>query len=517
LQQQFGGQATDVCHFPTDRIAHRHICPEPERLPAEAFHLPPRAIVDQLLDAYFRHVNPGFPVVDQDIVMAQYNQRDPLNPPSLLLLHAMLVAGAHALYDQPRRETMKALFFRRAKSLFDARFERNRDTIVQAALLLTWHADGLEDVSANAWFWLGVAVRTATGLGMHRDAENSTLVPNNKRMWRRVWWLLFACDTLVSLQYGRPQSIRLDESDVQKLRVSDFQDCGPHSDPDFAIQMTELCIIISAALRDRFRIDSSPESRALTLLATDEALAHWSLNLPESLQLHDVTKAGTHSAILHMHYNTALILLHRTPPGESLQPSDGALHHDNSGICIAAAGAIQSVFQRLCEDEELRRLWISSINCLFTALIQLSVEVRYLNPVLAVSALRRYDSAITSLKCLAEYWPNAQSILHFFASSVRQPWRVDRPVRGSPPRLPGPRNASEDGKHTSPAGEGLARSQTTVSSSGEVTSAGRQRSQPPPCRIPPIQLPPSPINSWQDFQNAFWQSPEFTDDVLFTF
>ncbi|KAF7532652.1 hypothetical protein G7054_g7762 [Neopestalotiopsis clavispora] len=227
VRQQFGKKVENVSHFPTDRIARRHTCHDPDRLPLEAFQLPEKGIVDRLLRAYFTHINPGFPVVDETIFMKQYESKDPDNPPSLLLLHAILLVGAHVCFDQPNREHLKATFFRRAKSLFDARFERNRDTIVQAALLLTWHADGPEDVVANAWYWLGIAARTATGMGMHRDAENSTLVPHVKRMWRRVWWLLFQCDTLVSLQYGRPPAIHLADSDVQRLQPSDFRDCGP--------------------------------------------------------------------------------------------------------------------------------------------------------------------------------------------------------------------------------------------------------------------------------------------------
>lgn len=136
--------------------------------------------------------------------MGQYRARDPADPPSLLLLHSILLVGAHVL---PGRTALKSDFFRRAKILIDSRFERNRDVIVQAALLLTWYSDGLEDVAANAWYWIGFAARIAMGLGMHRDAEPSTLVHHNKKMWRRVWWLLVQCDLLVSLQFGRPLSM----------------------------------------------------------------------------------------------------------------------------------------------------------------------------------------------------------------------------------------------------------------------------------------------------------------------
>lgn len=190
-----------VHHFPTKRLNKWYTAYEPDRIPVEAFQLPEKALVDILLEAYFDKINPGFPVVDEERFMSQYQARDPTNPPSLLLLHAILIAGAHV---SPGHTELKSIFFRRAKILIDSRFEANRDVIVQAALLLTWHSDGPEDVTANAWHWVGVASRIAMGLGMHRDAEPSTLIDYNKRMWRRVWWLLVQCDLLVSLQCGRP-------------------------------------------------------------------------------------------------------------------------------------------------------------------------------------------------------------------------------------------------------------------------------------------------------------------------
>ena len=201
------GAGSGVYHFPSNRIPRRYLAHEPDRRPVEAFELPDKSLVNELLRAYFEKVNPGFPVVDEDVFMSQYKSRDPNNPPSLLLLQAILLVGAHVSKSGLERETLKSMFFRRAKILFDTRFERSRDTIVQTALLMTWHSDGPEDIAANAWFWLGVATRTALGLGMHRDATPSTLVSHNKRMWRRVWWLLFQCDVLLGLQYGRPQSM----------------------------------------------------------------------------------------------------------------------------------------------------------------------------------------------------------------------------------------------------------------------------------------------------------------------
>nr|AAA12453.1 AMDR=positively acting regulatory protein {intron II} [Aspergillus oryzae, A1560, Peptide Partial, 35 aa] [Aspergillus oryzae] len=35
----------------------------------------------------------------------------------------------------------------------------------------------------------------------------SKFVPRDRRMWRRLWYILVQFDVMVSLSYGRPQAI----------------------------------------------------------------------------------------------------------------------------------------------------------------------------------------------------------------------------------------------------------------------------------------------------------------------
>lgn len=529
VRQQFGQKTLGISHYPTNRLSRRHTCHEPDRLPIEAFQLPSKSVVDRLLDAYFTHINPTFPVVDQDLFLAQYQARDPQNPPSLLLLHAMLVAGAHVLYDRAERDAQKALFFRRAKTLFDARFERNRDTVVQAALLLTWHSDGAEDVIANSWHWIGVAARTAMGLGMHRDADKSTLVPHNKRMWRRVWWLLFQCDVLISLQYGRPQAIRLEESDVKRLQASDFEHCGHKVQVNHCLQQTDLCIIISRGLKGRFCLSRSPDPhvRRKELQETEQELAGWLLQQHLSSPQSDISGAS-----LQLLFNTALVLFHRSQPDdESSRVSEQ--QNDNS-TCSSAAVEIQHIFDQLCERGQLSSLWVFGVNCLFTALIQLSVQVKTSNPVVAISALRRYESALSAMRQLAEYWPNAASILHFFESFVRPGLQDSQACEEKDSRLkeegrlsssrPSRSKSVEEGpigpssnRHNS-EGDEVVLDSIQTGTYGQSSLEAHQGTSFPPRGVGGSHTfgnVDEILEAWQEWQRM--SEPGYSDDFLFTF
>ncbi|KAL2822568.1 fungal-specific transcription factor domain-containing protein [Aspergillus granulosus] len=407
----------DVYHFAGNEIPRRQLRIGHDQLLLDALTLPEPALADELVQAYFSQVNTGYPIVEEDLFMTQYRNRDPADAPPILLLQAILLVGAHVTRFKAERDALKEIFFRRAKWLFDNRIERNRDILVQAALLLTWHSDVADDdVSANAHFWIGVASRIATGLGMHRNPVCSRFVPRDRRMWRRLWYILVQFDLMVSLSYGRPQAINLEDSDVSPLTASDFEGCGPDVQTDFVIHFSELCTMISYITRERFGLRISAERRKAALIEADEALANWSLRLPDRLRLR-ASDMDPWSAMLHLTYNNFLILLHRPHPRASAYSDDYGPH--DAEICSAAAGVIASIFEELRLHDRLKFLWYSGVHTLFTAMIQVRVELRFSNPVLAINALRRFDSASYSLRELAQYWSHASTILRLFEDSRR--------------------------------------------------------------------------------------------------
>lgn len=197
-----------IHHFSNRQYHPRHTSYRLDSLPADSFARPPPALERELLDAYFTHINCGWPIIDEEHFRIQVSGEDARDPVSLPLLNAVLLVGAHVLVrEKPELKHHQADFFRRAKSLMDARSEQDRLIYVQSALLLTWYADGLEEVIANSWYWIGFAARTAIGIGMHRDPTHAKHPPLQRRSWIRTWWMLFQFDALMALAYGRPQAM----------------------------------------------------------------------------------------------------------------------------------------------------------------------------------------------------------------------------------------------------------------------------------------------------------------------
>lgn len=147
---------TDVVHYPLpDAIkGSRSRLTELDNIEIDILHqrgaflLPPRSLCDELVDAFFQWVAPVVPVINRNAFMIRY--RDSKNPPSVLLLQAILLAGSRVctnaqLMDANGSTSPAAMtFYRRAKALYDANYEDDRVTIVQALVLMGWYWEGPE-------------------------------------------------------------------------------------------------------------------------------------------------------------------------------------------------------------------------------------------------------------------------------------------------------------------------------------------------------------------------------------
>ncbi|KAI1377547.1 fungal-specific transcription factor domain-containing protein [Hypoxylon crocopeplum] len=432
--------ASDVVHYPLPENVRgsRARLTELDNIEIDILHqrgaflLPPRSLCDELIDAYFKWVHPIVPVINKNRFMRQY--RDPKNPPSLLLLQAVLLAGSRVcnnqqLMDANGSTTPAALtFYKRAKALYDANYEDDRVTIVQALLLMGWYWEGPEDVTKNVFYWSRVAIIVAQGSGMHRSVEASQLSVADKRLWKRIWWTLFTRDRSVAVALGRPCNINLDDSDVEMLTEDDFIEDEPDNASGFApdpihvqffLQYVKLCEIMGLVLSQQYSVASKGRRQnAIDLTHSDMALADWLQNCPKSVYW-EMPRHHFWAALLHSNYYTTLCLLHRAhmPPNSSNAarfPDDSA--YPSRNIAFQAAGMITSIIENLSAHDELRYCPAFVVYSLFSALIMHVYQMRSPVPSIQQVTQIRIRTCMDALKEVSRVWLVGKMVSTLFES-----------------------------------------------------------------------------------------------------
>ncbi|KAF2850458.1 hypothetical protein T440DRAFT_489679 [Plenodomus tracheiphilus IPT5] len=435
---------TDVVHYPLPenvRGAKARVN-EMDNMEIEILHqrgaflLPPRALCDELVDAFFKWVAPVVPVINRSRFMRQY--RDPKNPPSLLLLQAVLLAGSRVctnaqLMDSSGSTTPAAMtFYKRAKALFDANFEDDRVTIVQALILMGWYWEGPEDVTKNVFYWTRVAIVVAQGSGMHRSVEGSQLSRSDKRLWKRIWWTLYSRDRSVAVALGRPVAIDPEDSDVEMVSEDDFiddeADHGAEYAPDpihvqFFINYVKLSEIMGLVLSQQYSVASKHRrANAIDLTHSDMALADWLQHCPPEVQW-DRQNHHFWAALLHSNYYTTLCLLHRAhmPPAGSPKSNDldgfGEEHaYPSRNIAYQAAAMITSIIENLRAHDEIRYTPAFIVYSLFSALIMHVYQMKSSNKSIVSATEQRIQICLDALKEVSKVWLVAKMVHTLFES-----------------------------------------------------------------------------------------------------
>ncbi|RKF54532.1 Cutinase transcription factor 1 alpha [Golovinomyces cichoracearum] len=395
-----------------------------------AFLLPPKILCDELVDSYFKWVAPIVPVINRNRFMRQYRNTE--NPPSLLLLQAVFLAGSRVcsnpqIMDAKGSTSPAALtFYKRAKALFEANYEDDRVTIVQALVLMGWYWEGPEDVTKNVFYWSRVATIVAQGSGMHRSVEKSQLSQADKRLWKRIWWTLFTRDRSVAVALGRPVNINTDDSDVEMVCESDFiEDENPEFPTEFLhvqffLQYVKLCEIMGIVLSQQYSVASKARRHnSINLTHSDVALADWLRNCPKEIHW-KTTKHQFWSALLHSNYYTTLCLLHRAhmPPASDNNIDSHEINNSypSRNIAFQAATMITSIIENLSSHDELRFCPAFMVYSLFSALILHIYQMRSsLQSVVQVTQ-QRIRICMSALKEVSRVWLVAKMVYTLFES-----------------------------------------------------------------------------------------------------
>lgn len=169
--------------MPKDGTFPEHVHNEILRVTG-ATTLPPTSKVRVFVDVYFKHLYHLAPVVDRGDLL--------IKEPSVLLQQAICLIGSQLRYPRDHCPVISSeQHYLKIKTLIYVKHEHDNFTILKTLCILCfWIVTPPVVVSLDSsYHWLGVAVRLAYQMGLHRESSYSKLL--SPGVARRIMWFLF--------------------------------------------------------------------------------------------------------------------------------------------------------------------------------------------------------------------------------------------------------------------------------------------------------------------------------------
>ncbi|KAL0060885.1 hypothetical protein AAF712_012349 [Marasmius tenuissimus] len=214
--------------------------PEPETVTLQAlyWYLPAAERAAELRIIYYRYAawmyNPiSQDVFDLEIYTQFYGQQpqasgeDPQLPHRLSVMFMILAIGSLMDGSLPSYNVDAEKYHQLARAaLFQNPFlDSPTISAVQALFLMTYYlfiADRHGTGSGDRWAIMGLAVKLAQSIGLHRDSGRWKGVDRDESQRRRqLFWEIFTYDSWQCLTFGRPPSFALPHIDCRMPNISD--------------------------------------------------------------------------------------------------------------------------------------------------------------------------------------------------------------------------------------------------------------------------------------------------------
>ncbi|KAI9432934.1 fungal-specific transcription factor domain-containing protein [Lactarius indigo] len=435
----------------------------------ESVSLPDSATQEELLKIYFAYVHPALPLLHKQSFLEEirkghtvrqgnndfespspshFGRRRP-NISSLLLLAMFSVAARYTSThdgDKPPTETAMwpegDVYLEEAKRLLDSSYSSSRAATCQALLLMGYREIGI-GAMAQAWHYVGMAIRMAQDLGLHKNADQwmhggaSLFGPIELQERRRIWYACVIMDKYVSSYIGRPLCIYERDFDTELPSVDEpeeMEEWQPVPRDEDICQVTPfpirtlscfnasaaLSIILSEVVQNIYSVRPSP-GRHSELLRLGELLDKWLLDLPEHLRFDPSNWKRSHPPspylmTLHMQYWCVVILLHRPfmkyahevrkqGSDDADDPELRVILQKNYDLCVQAANRITSIIVMFKERFCVRRAPVFLSYYVFTAsIMHVTTLNAYPNDPQARNGL---TSCMDALLRMSVAWPSA--------------------------------------------------------------------------------------------------------------
>ena len=178
--------------------------------------LPPRYLADRMVDAYFGYRHLLNTYLHESTFRRRYERlwlgedmggEEAPDLPWLGLVNLIFAFGSNHVQANGRNSAERTRFFNRAKALvFSGLLQPGSIELVQALLLMGQYLHGSLELN-SCWTVIGLANRTAQGLGLHLDPAKFTSDVIEQEIRKRVWWGCFVIDRVLAMKVGRPPTI----------------------------------------------------------------------------------------------------------------------------------------------------------------------------------------------------------------------------------------------------------------------------------------------------------------------
>ncbi|KDQ54162.1 hypothetical protein JAAARDRAFT_38766 [Jaapia argillacea MUCL 33604] len=437
--------------------------------------LPEPAIQEHLLELYFAYVHPALPVLHKKAFLEDYgnlnNADSPQSPddtrmspfrrrrrsvPTLLLLTMFAVASRYSTADTPFPPSGSMwpagdTYLEQAKAILDSSYASSRPSTCQALLLMGYREVGI-GAMAQAWLYIGMAVRMAQDLGMHKSADRwqrtmgTLFSPIEMQERKRIWYACVIMDKYISTYIGRPLAIfdrDFDNGLPSEDEAEEFEDWKPHVTEPFAADhgdlappmipptagrvitcfnaSAKLSMILSRLVQTIYPIHPV-SGRHHEAHLIEKEVDKWYFELPEHLRFDPASPKTPaplpHILTLHMQYWCTVILLHRpfirhltdarhrSPVSDNQdEPDVRAISKKNYDMCVRAANHITSIVSVYLQNFCIKRCSVYLCYYIFTAsIMHVTTLTIYPNDPQARMGLTKLVEALQKMEVV---WPSA--------------------------------------------------------------------------------------------------------------
>ncbi|KAI9731434.1 MAG: hypothetical protein M1818_007824 [Claussenomyces sp. TS43310] len=283
---------------------------------------PSRLILDNMIDSYFRTFHLSYPLVHEPTFRAQYSEVIERPNSRCWLVLAYTIAAMGVFNSSTTGHSADAALFAQAKSLLSMSFlESGNLTLVQALTLMANYLQKRNKPNSG-YNYLGLAVRMAMGLGLHKEFRGWNIAPLKMETRRRVWWTLAVLDIGATITFSRPLTFPREGVEVAlPMNIHDRElTAASHQYPAEANEITtytSVRFIASfhlATTQIYTRIISKPFPSAKELIELDDRLIKgWHATLPPFFQ-EDASIPSQHAlahAVMMGRYRNLRIIMYR--------------------------------------------------------------------------------------------------------------------------------------------------------------------------------------------------------------